>query len=164
MKKRKRKREGKKNSHKSRLQSLEGKWWGYIESSIKSQHPPKTHIINYFIFILFKRTSILSLPVTNASVVICAINGVVPFDRYLLSSAFVLAPSTFIVCAGWPSGSNHHSPWTSIHPFFISTDLLQPQRSFKVGKVMPCFCIYMCVYSWCCLLLTCNFTSIFLWW
>ncbi|KAK9015995.1 hypothetical protein V6N11_007082 [Hibiscus sabdariffa] len=46
----------------------------------------------------------------NTSVVICTVDGVVPFDWNLLSSTFVFASSTFIVSADRQRGSNHLPP------------------------------------------------------
>ena len=44
---------------------------------------------------------------TNTSVVVWAINWVISLYRHLLSSAFILTTSTFIVRTSWCSGSNH---------------------------------------------------------
>lgn len=44
---------------------------------------------------------------TNTSVVVSTVNGIIPFNRNLFRPASVLATSAFIVCAYWPGRPNH---------------------------------------------------------
>lgn len=72
---------------------------------------PHSKLKNIFDFFLL-------WPMANTFVVVCTIDWVISFNWNLLSSAFVFASSTFIISAGWCCGSNHQSPWISIHCCF----------------------------------------------
>lgn len=60
---------------------------------------------------------------TNTSVVIRAVDGVISLHRNLLSSASIFAPPTFIVSTCWCCGSNHQSSRISLFPCFIDATL-----------------------------------------
>lgn len=67
---------------------------------------------------------ILGLPMTDTSVVVGAVDGVIAFDWDLLCSASVLAPSAFIVSANRSGGSYQQPPRVPVLLSFLKFPLL----------------------------------------
>jgi len=80
----------------------------------------KQNVLELKITLLKKQPRFWS-SMTNTSIVIGAIDWIIPFHRNLLSSAFVLASFTFIVSACWCCWSNHGFPWFPHSPCLIAT-------------------------------------------
>jgi hypothetical protein len=75
------------------------------------------------------------LPMTNTSVVVCAINRIVSLHRHLLGSAPELATSTFIVSTRRRRRSYHQSPRVSpLHSFIATLYYIYYQLGINMQK------------------------------